>query len=93
MYLVADVPAGIPPRPGIMQTEGRTLAVNIDVRESALDRVTPAAFAALVSRTAPRPLSQPARAAEQTEARQGYWRYGLMLMLAALVAECFVGAR
>jgi hypothetical protein len=29
--------------------------------------------------------------AQQTEARQNYWRYGLMLMLAALVAESFVG--
>ena len=76
-----------------MQTEGRTLAVNVDVRESAIDRVTPAEFVTLVSRTPARPLPQPARAAEQTEARQGYWRYGLMLMLAALVAECFVGSR
>jgi hypothetical protein len=93
MYLVADVPLGVPARPGIVQTEGRTLAVNIDVRESAIDRVTPAEFATLVARTTPAPSSQPARAAEQTEARQGYWRYGLMLMLAALVAECFVGSR
>jgi hypothetical protein len=93
MYLVADVPLGVPARPGIVQTEGRTLAVNIDVRESAIDRVTSAEFATLVARTTPAPSSQPARAAEQTEARQGYWRYGLMLMLAALVAECFVGSR
>jgi hypothetical protein len=93
MYLVADVPTGIPARPGIMQTEGRTLAVNVDVRESAIDRVTPAEFTSMVSRVPARPLSQPARAAEQTEARQGYWRYGLMLMLAALVAECFVGSK
>jgi aerotolerance regulator-like protein/VWA domain-containing protein len=92
-YLVADVPAGVPARPGIVQTEGRTLAVNIDVRESALDRVTPAQFTALVARSASRPSQQPARAAQQTEARQGFWRYGLMLMLAALVAECFVGSR
>src|SRR3954447_19454133 len=93
MYLVADVPAGIPPRPGIVQTEGRTLAVNIDIRESAVDRVTPAEFTSMVSRVPARPLSQPARAAEQTEARQGYWRYGLMLLLAALVAECVVGSK
>jgi hypothetical protein len=93
MYLVADVPPGVPARPGIIQAEGRTLAVNIDVRESDIDRVTPAEFAALVSRIAARPSSQPARAAEETESRQAYWRYGLMLMLAALLAECFVGSR
>jgi aerotolerance regulator-like protein/VWA domain-containing protein len=92
-YLVADVPAGVAARPGIMQTEGRTIAVNVDVRESAIDRVTPAEFARLVAQPSASPRSQPARAAAQTEARQGYWRYGLMLMLAALVAECFVGSR
>jgi hypothetical protein len=63
------------------------------VRESAIDRVTPAEFTKQVMRTAAGTSTQPARAAEQTEARQGYWRYGLMLMLAALVAECFVGSR
>ena len=29
--------------------------------------------------------------AQQVEARQSYWRYGLLLMVAALVAESFVG--
>ena len=91
MYLVADVPAGVPARPGIMQAEGRTLAVNIDARESSIDRVTPSDFAALVTRTNPGSGAPPARVATQTEARQGYWRYGLMLMLAALVAECSRG--
>jgi Aerotolerance regulator N-terminal/von Willebrand factor type A domain len=93
MYLVADVPAGVPARPGIMQAEGRTLAVNIDARESSIDRVTPSDFAALVTRTNAGSGAPPARVATQTEARQGYWRYGLMLMLAALVAECFVGSK
>jgi hypothetical protein len=93
MYLVADVPAGVSAQPGIVQAEGRTLAVNIDARESSIDRVTPAEFTKHVMRTSASRPSQPARAAEQTEARQGYWRYGLMLMLAALIAECFVGSR
>ena len=87
------MPVGVPPQPGIIQAEGRTLAVNIDVRESAIDRVTPAEFAAHVSRVPAMALHQPQRAAEQTESQQGYWRYGLLLMLAALVAECFVGSR
>ena len=90
---MADVPAGVPARPGIIQAEGRTLAVNVDVRESDIDRVTPAEFAALIARAPARPSSQPARAAEEAASRQGYWRYGLMLLLVALVAECFVGSR
>src|SRR5262245_30032429 len=93
MYLVADVPAGVPARPGIMQAEGRTLAVNIDARESAIDRVAPSEFAGLLTRTVRGSGAAPARAATQTEARQSYWRYGLMLMLAALIAECFVGSK
>jgi hypothetical protein len=29
--------------------------------------------------------------AQQAEASQGYWRYGLLLMIAALVGESVVG--
>ena len=31
------------------------------------------------------------RRVQQVEARQNYWQYGLLLMMAALVAESFVG--
>jgi hypothetical protein len=39
--------------------------------------------------------SQPraVRLARQTEGQQNYWRYGLLLMLGALVVEAFVGSR
>ncbi len=37
-------------------------------------------------RGGPRPLR-----AQQTEARQSYWQYGLVLMLLALVGESVVG--
>jgi hypothetical protein len=39
-----------------------------------------------------RPVAQTSRA-RQTEAGQGYWRYGLLLMLAALVVESMVGRK
>src|SRR5436190_10559699 len=92
-YLVADAPAGVPPRPGLSSAGNRTIAVNVDPRESSVDRVTPAEFQALVTRGAGASQPRAVRLAQQTEGQQNYWRYGLMLMLAALVVEAFVGSR
>src|SRR5204862_3019160 len=38
-YLVADVPAGVAPRPGLVQAGNRTLAINVDSRESSVEPV------------------------------------------------------
>ncbi|HYT77041.1 MAG TPA: BatA and WFA domain-containing protein [Vicinamibacterales bacterium] len=92
-YLVGDVPAGVPARPGIARIAARTVAVNIDAREGRIDRVTPAEFQTLVVRSANASRPREQRLAGQTEAHQNYWRYGLMLMLAALVVEALVGSR
>ena len=57
----------------------------------AIAAMTPAEFSSMID-----PVQRPdagvrdARA-RQIEARQSYWQYGLLLMLAALVAESFVG--
>ena len=37
-YLVADVPAGVAPRPGLVRPGNRTLAINVDPRESSVER-------------------------------------------------------
>jgi hypothetical protein len=92
-YLVADVPAGVPPQPGLVESGGRAIAVNVDPRESRIERVTPSEFQSLVTRTASQARPRAERLAAQTEGQQNYWRYGLMLMLAALVVEAFVGSR
>lgn len=91
--LIADVPAGIAPRPGLAESGGRAIAVNVDPGESRIDRVTPAEFQSLVTRTASQARPRAQRLAAQTEGQQNYWRYGLMLMLATLVVEAFVGSR
>jgi hypothetical protein len=64
-YLVGDVPAGIAPSPGIVRAGERTLAVNVDPRESRVDRVTPAEFQQLVTRSSAetRPRAERLRAA------------------------------
>jgi len=90
---VADVPADAPARPGIISIDGRSRAVNVDTRESTIDRMTPAQFTAAVTRTDAGPAGKDDRRAQEREAAQGLWRYGLALMLVTLVAEAFVGAR
>lgn len=92
-YLVADVPPGVAPRPGFVARDGRTAVVNVDPRESRVERMTASEFRSLVTRTASQARPRAGRLAAQTEGQQNYWRYGLMLMLAALVIEAFVGSR
>jgi hypothetical protein len=67
------------------------VAVNVDPRESRLDRMAPDAFAQMVPRSLEAVSTAANIQAQHTEARQSYWRYGLMVMIAALVAESFVG--
>jgi hypothetical protein len=92
-YLVGDAPTGAPARPGIVTVGNRRVAINVDPRESTVDRVTPAEFVALVTRTSAAGVPRAVRLAQQTEGQQNYWRYGLLLMLATLVVEAFVGSR
>ena len=89
---VGEAPAGMPRRPGVHgMPDGRRVVLNVDTRESALSRVTVAEFAGMLEPVAVSPDRAVSIRAQQTEARQSYWQYGLMLMLAALVAESAVG--
>jgi hypothetical protein len=92
-YLVADSPRGARPEPGTytLPGTGRHVAVNVDVRESATARMTPEEFAAMVQATKLQPEAPLERRAQQAEGRQNLWRYGLLLMLTALVAESLAG--
>ena len=94
MYLVSDVPSGVEPRPGVVTLpDKRTVAVNVDARESAIDRIEPTEFRRLLARTAVDGGSRGERLAAQVEAHQNYWQYGLALMLIALAAESVIGRR
>ena len=92
-YSVARAPDGAQPRPGIYraQPDGRAVAVNVDPRESATATMTPDEFEGQLDRVSVGASAAAEIQAQQSEARQGYWQYGLLLMLAALVAESFVG--
>jgi hypothetical protein len=92
-YLVSGVPPGAQPRPGVYRTstDNRLVSVNVDPRESAVAAMAPSEFQSMIDAVQPAEGGVPDRRARQMEARQSYWRYGVLLMLGALVAESFVG--
>jgi hypothetical protein len=97
-YLVADVPAGVPPVPGlasipIAETGTVRIAVNVDPAESAAERLTAAEFEAPVTREKLAARNQPGSGVQQLEERQHVWQYVLGLMVAMLVVESLVGSR
>jgi hypothetical protein len=91
-YLVGMSPEGSDARPGVYRAkaDGRAIAVNIDTRESVTAVMRPNEFVAMVERVSPVSAATLARA-QQIEARQNYWQLGLLLMVATLIAESFVG--
>ena len=92
-YLIGEVPAGIPEVPGVANVGSRRIAVNVDPRESAADRMSAADFQAAITRLKD-VASKDVRAdvAEQ-ESRQHLWQYMLAAMIIALAAEGFVASR
>jgi hypothetical protein len=98
-YLIGEVPAGIPPVPGIVpRTGGKTheppvLAVNIDPRESDPARLTPEEFQKVVARV--RDTGQPGARLAMTreEDRQQLWRVALAFMIGVLALEGIVAGR
>jgi hypothetical protein len=91
-YSVADAPPGAGPGPGVFRTsDNRVVSVNVDTYEGRLDRNTVQEFSERVERSPEAPGRAAELQARQTEARQSYWQYGLLVMIAALVAESFVG--
>jgi hypothetical protein len=92
-YLVAQAPSGVPAVPGAVRLapENRTVVVNVDSRESNPARISAADFNAMLARVQQAPAALASARAQQDEARQSYWQYGLLLMLAVLVVESFVG--
>jgi len=92
-YTVSQAPAGAQPRPGVYKIapDNRAVVVNVDTRESGTTRMTPDEFQGMLQHVEVPAAATAAVRAQQAEARQHYWQYGLVLMLAVLVAESFVG--
>jgi hypothetical protein len=93
-YLVADAPAGATAVPGVsfIGVPPRPIVVNVDPRESDPARLTPDEFEADIRRSSGGATAHAeATLDRQAESAQGYWRYGLMLVLITLAAEGLVG--
>jgi hypothetical protein len=91
-FSMAEAPAGVPRIPGVHSLpDGRRVVLNVDARESGLERVSVREFAGMLDAVAGDPTRAAAVRARVTEGRQSYWQYGLVLMLLALVAESIVG--
>jgi len=92
-YLAGHAPDRQAQAPGLYGAAGRLIAVNVDAKEGVSPRMPAEAFVKLVQQQSPSPPpgTNAVARAQQTEARQSYWRYGLLVMIAALVAESFVG--
>ena len=93
-YLVADAPAGVTPRAGNRDAAPprgggaatRTIAVNVDPRESDSARMSADDFQAAVTRLKEAGGVRGARRGAQQEDRQHLWQYALVLLLAMLLA-------
>ena len=91
-FTVAQAPAGAHRTPGVYRSaDNRAYAVNVDTRESTLDPMPAADFAQMVQPSTEMYAQAAERQARQTESRQSYWQYGLVLMIATLIAESVVG--
>jgi hypothetical protein len=94
-YLIPETPEGLARTPGIASigTPPRRVAVNVDPAESDPSRLTTEEFEAAMRRLHGVAAVRERDEAVDAEAAQSYWRYGLVLMLATLVAEGLVATR
>ena len=95
-YTPAMLPPALPARLGFVDLEpGRRVVVNADVRESDPARMDAAQFRAAIKHRGARrhDAAGDRRRARAAEGQQGWWRYGLGLMLAALVVEGVIAGR
>ena len=93
----AACPQGAQPRPGVYRAQPtieRLRSTSIRARARST-RMTPRRVRRDGARSRVDGCRAACRAAQaqQTESRQSYWQYGLVLMIATLVAESFVGTR
>jgi hypothetical protein len=96
-YVLPDVPAPVPPRPGahrVALAPGQTpstVVVNIDPAESDPASVTAETFASRVQASAPAAGSVMDDDARTREEQQRLWQIGLLVMLGVLAVESVIG--
>jgi hypothetical protein len=99
-YVVGDVPAGVPPAPGVVTppsalrsgAPARRIVVNVDSRESDPSRITADEFLAAVTQLRDGTMQARAGVVVQ-ESTQEIWPFLLVLMIVVLAVEGVVAAR
>lgn len=88
-------PPGAPDEPGVTTDErsGRPIVVNVDPAESSVEYITVEDLRGGMEGSADVRTATIDDDGAAIEQEQGWWRYGLMLLLLALAAEGLVGAR
>jgi len=100
-FLVGDVPAGVPPVPGVFAVPSerrpaaapKKIVVNVDARESNPSRITADEFQAAVTQLKDAGAVAARAGAIEQEATQHVWQFLLALMIATLAVEGVVAAR
>jgi hypothetical protein len=100
-FLVGDVPAGVPPVPGVFTVPSerrpavaaKKIVVNVDARESDPSRITADEFQAAVTQLKDAGTVAARAGAIEQEAAQHVWQFLLALMIATLAVEGIVAAR
>jgi hypothetical protein len=99
-YLIADAPAGVRRVPGIVTQTGRanagvsrTIALNVDPRESDPARLSVDDFQSAVTRLKDLNAAVTRGEAQEQEDQQHLWRYALVAMAVMLAAEGVLAAR
>jgi hypothetical protein len=96
-YLVDDVPSGVPPVPGVITVNGPTgqqrAIVNVNPRESDLDRMSASDFHAFVEHLKDSGATDTRAELGEHESGQHLWRYLMAAAVVALFAEGIVAAR
>jgi hypothetical protein len=97
-FLVGATPPGMPTAPGVSEVpkgpgQGRRVVINVDPREADPARLAPDEFRAPIAPAATSGDRIAGFEARQEEERQNLWRYAILLMMAALVAESLLAAK
>ena len=96
-YVVDDVPPGVPPVPGVIMvnsaTGPRRTLVNVNPKESDLERMSAAEFQSFVEHLKDAGANEAHVELAEQESRQHMWQYLLAAVAVALFAEGIVAAR
>ena len=99
-YLIGEAPAGVRRAPGIVTLNDaargggpRTIAVNVDPRETDPARLSADEFQSAVARLKETGGVETRGEAREQEDRQQFWRYALAAMALLLAAEGVLAAR